>query len=377
MLDFLLLCDMGNAKKRLLVDLSKLQGAYCGLWEVARRFGQALSENIDYDRWELTFLVPGKHPFADSRVRYLRLRWWHRFLAYWQHRYDVLHGLAQNTPYLRRKLSHRKYVITLHDLNFLYEKEGSSRKRYLRKYQRGLSGVDYLVFISHFVEGDTMAHLKLHGAKHAVVYNGVAQRPAAETSQVAAALEQRLRAKPFLFFISTFTRKKNIHLLVDMMKHLPDLTLVVAGRVVHHDYYREVRRAIEVAGLSDRIALVGTVSDAEKYWLYDHCKAFVFPSQAEGFGIPPIEAMQAGKPVFAARSTSIPEVCGSMAFYWETLEGEPMAAVVRQGLDARQAPQNNADLLRAHADKYSWKRCAQEYIKIYEELTGECNATRR
>ena len=153
-----------------------------------------------------------------------------------------------------------------------------------------------------------------------------------------------------------------------MMKYLPNLCLVVAGRVIHQDYFSEVSKAVAEAGLTDRVFMVGPVSDTEKCWLYDSCKAFVFPSLAEGFGIPPIEAMYAGKPVFASRSTSIPEVCGDMAFYWDTLDGAEMAEVVKRNLSNKNAPQNNPTRLKDYAKKYSWETCAQEYIKVYEEL---------
>ncbi len=361
---------MDAAKKKLLVDLSKLQGAYCGLWEVSRRFGQALIECIDHNRWDVTFLVPNNHPFTDSRVRYLPLGWWSRFFLGFR-RYDVLHGLVQNTPYLRRKKRHSRYVITLHDLNFLYEEQGVRRRSRLQKTQDNLLGVNHLVFISQFVERDAQEHLNLNGITHSVIYNGVADRKSGEAPQMPDGLSSLLRERPFLFFVSTFMRKKNIHLVVEMMKYLPDLCLVIAGRIIHQDYYKEVCKIIEKEGLGDRVVYIGPVVDAEKYWLFDSCEAFVFPSQAEGFGIPPIESMRAGKTVFASRCTSVPEVCGDMAFYWDTLEPEVMADVVKWGLADKSAPQNNAELLRDYAQKYSWRTCSGKYINVYESLVGE------
>ena len=360
---------MKTDKKRLLVDLSKLQGAYCGLWEVSRQLGQVLIDNVDHDRWELTFLVPRNHSFTDSRVRYLCIGWWHRFFLRCWH-YDVLHGLAQNTPYLRYKNSRSKYVITLHDLNFLHEKSNVNyQNRCRRKYQRNLQGVNQVVFISRFTEQDALAHLNFEGIKTSVIYNGVAERNVNVSLCPPLGFEAQLQGRDFLLTISTIMRKKNIHLLVDMMKHLPHFCLVIAGRVIHCDYFAELVEAIEKHKLSNRVFMQGPVDDAEKFWLYNSCKAFVFPSQAEGFGIPPIEAMRAGKPVFASRSTSIPEVCGDMAFYWDTLSGAEMAEVVKRSLSDKNAPQNNPTLLMNYAKKYSWDTCAQEYIKIYEELT--------
>ena len=55
------------------------------------------------------------------------------------------------------------------------------------------------------------------------------------------------------------------------------------------------------------------IDDATKAWLLGHCEAFVFPSLAEGFGLPPLEAMYFGAPVFLSRLTSLPEIGGSQA----------------------------------------------------------------
>ncbi len=357
---------MSTTRKKLLVDLSKLQRAYYGLWEFSRRFGQALIDSIDHDRWDVTFLVPCHHPYTDTRVRYLPLRWWRRFFSGFNH-YDVLHGLSQNTPYLGCKNSRSKYVITLHDLNFIHEKQGISQRRNLREYQRNLPGINHVVFISRFAAQDAFAYLNLGGIKTSVIYNGVF-KPEDENRVAPIGLDTQLQGRPFLFLVSTFMRKKSIHLVVNMMKHLPDLCLVVSGRIVHHDYYKEVCKTVEKEGFGNRVIFTGPVTESEKYWLFNNCRAFVFPSQAEGFGIPPIEAMRAGKTVFAARSTSLPEVCGDMAFYWDTFTAEAMAEVVKQGLADENAPQNSAALLKAYAQKYSWKTCVEEYIKVYDSL---------
>jgi glycosyltransferase involved in cell wall biosynthesis len=356
-----------NRKKKILIDLSKLKGDYCGLREVTRQFGEALIRQIDFDKWDVTYLVPTNHPFTDARVHYKPMHWCDRFLSrFWQ--YDVVHSLVQNSPYLRRKNKRTKYVVTLHDLNFLYEKKSRKKEKYRNKYQQNAKGIHHFAFISHFVEQDVLTHLKLDKATtYSVIYNGIAERKTIDTCPPKDFLN-KLSSREYLFIVSTFMRKKNIHLLVDMMRFLPNLCLAVAGQIIHYDYYGEVLQTIKKNRLQDRIIMLGTVDEQEKCWLYDHCKAFVFPSLAEGFGIPPIEAMRAGKPAFVARKTSIPEICGDMAFYWDTLAGEAMAQTLIKGLADTNAPQNNAELLEVYASRYNWDRCASEYINIYKTL---------
>jgi glycosyltransferase involved in cell wall biosynthesis len=357
---------MKKVKKRLLVDLSQLKNGRCGVWEVAYQYGCALIDQINFDEWEVTFLVPKHHPFTSHNVKYKHLYKWRRFTL-WIWRYDVVHGLMQNSPYLRYKNSKSKYMATTHDLNFLYENQHQSADKHLKKYQRNAAGLDYIVCISRFVERDVLKHLPLTGTQHAVIHNGVGQH-AREVAFYPTKIVEKIGETPYMLMVATFMRRKNIHLLIDMMRFLPGYSLIVAGRIIHHDYYREALQAIRRAALEHRVFLLGEVKETEKYWLYDNCKAFVFPSSAEGFGIPPLEAMLAGKPVFASTSTSIPEICGNMAFYWDIMEGEEMAKTVLQGLANANAPQNNKELLKAHARQYTWKQCADKYIAVYNHL---------
>ena len=87
-----------------------------------------------------------------------------------------------------------------------------------------------------------------------------------------------------------------------MMEHLPELHLLIAGDD-STPYGRRVHQHVENSRSKNRIRLLGTVTDAERQWLYQNCQAFVFPSLAEGFGLPVLEAMNAGKPTVLAHRT--------------------------------------------------------------------------
>jgi glycosyltransferase involved in cell wall biosynthesis len=112
------------------------------------------------------------------------------------------------------------------------------------------------------------------------------------------------------------------------------------------------------------------IDDAQKAWLYQHCEAFLFPSLTEGFGLPPIEAMHFGKPAFLSDRTSLPEVGGDVAFYWPDFEPQHMKRILETGL-ARFAQEGLAPAAQAHAARYSWERCAQEYLDLYLSLMPE------
>ncbi|MBL4867407.1 MAG: glycosyltransferase [Pseudomonadales bacterium] len=78
---------------------------------------------------------------------------------------------------------------------------------------------------------------------------------------------------------------------------MPQYKLFIAGK---NDtaYAARIREEIQALGLSDRVQLVGVIPEEDKYMLYESCVAFLFPSITEGFGLPVIEAMSFGTPVF-------------------------------------------------------------------------------
>jgi len=76
----------------------------------------------------------------------------------------------------------------------------------------------------------------------------------------------------------------------------------------------------------------GKINAEEKQYYLQNCSAFVFPSLLEGFGIPPIEAMRFGKPIFLSKLTSLPEIGGDKAFYWDTFDAKDMATIFTNGM---------------------------------------------
>jgi glycosyltransferase involved in cell wall biosynthesis len=117
--------------------------------------------------------------------------------------------------------------------------------------------------------------------------------------------------------------------------------------------------------------MTGQVSDGDRQWLYEQCEAFVFPSLTEGFGFPVLEAMQCGKPVFMSRRTSLPEVGGSLGFYWDSFGAEHMAAVFRAGMAA---VAGMPGLARAHAAEFSWENAARGYLGVYRSVLDRAAA---
>jgi len=364
---------------RIVVDLEKLRHINTGLGRVALHLGAELLA-LAPGRFEpVFFLPPGAERHLptggyrridavdwrkDSLMRLVRplarpflpepdVALWH-----------VTHQTAKYLPLDPRV----PVLLTIHDLNFLHESPGERPGwRIARKLAAVQALVDRSVAVatdSQFVADDVTAQLELGDRPVHVVPLGLAPPPPAAPARPA-----WLPAEPFLLSVGNFLPHKNFHVLLGLVERLPGRRLVVAGK--HATPYGDfLRREAAARGLDGRVVLPGEVSDGERQWLYEHCEAFVFPSLSEGFGFPVLEAMQAGRPVFMARATSLPEIAGDAGFYFDSFAPDAMAAVFTAGLEAWAADPAGPERVRRHAAGYSWATTAARYADLYDALVG-------
>ncbi|MEI9911174.1 MAG: glycosyltransferase [Bacteroidota bacterium] len=142
--------------------------------------------------------------------------------------------------------------------------------------------------------------------------------------------------------------------------------LVIAG-LNHFDYAKKVMEEARRWQVEDRVKLIGAIDEKNKYWYYRHCEAFMFPSVAEGFGFPPLEAMHFGKPVFLSDRTSLPEVGGDAAYYFSDFDPRAMRSVFEKGMNDFKN-HNRIPAIKRQASLFNWNKTAGEYLDIYRKL---------
>lgn len=271
---------------------------------------------------------------------------------------QVWHSAYQHTAYIPPKAV--KQVLTVHDLNFLYEKPMRKHYRYLASLQRHIDRADHIVSISESTKRDLMDNVNLRGKHVEVVYNGLNHFDGDMVPPV---------SKPkgeFLFSVGTVLPKKNFHVLPALLKD-NDFTLIIAGN--KSSYEKKIMEEAENHGVSDRVFVIGPVTDAVKYWYIKNCSAFLFPSVAEGFGLPVVEAMYYQKPIFLSDRTSLPEIGQNHVFYFDhDFDPDSMRAQFRAGLEMFEKGGIDKELMRQHALSFSWERTARRYIEIYNEM---------
>lgn len=255
-----------------------------------------------------------------------------------------------------------KILLTVHDLNFLYEKNEHKQKKYIRKMQKLVDRADRIVAISEFTKNDLIEHIHTGDKKIDVIYNGC-NLYRGEIRQ-----PETVPTGDFIFAIATVLPKKNFHVLPCLLQD-NNLELIIAGN--KSDYVDVIIDEARRYGVENRVKIIGPIDESVKHWYFKHCKAFAFPSIAEGFGLPVIEAMAYGKPVFLSRHTCLPEIGGDYAYYFNTdFDRTLMQEEFRKGLDDYYAnEQAKAEAIRNHARQFSWANAARRYLDIYKEMT--------
>jgi hypothetical protein len=233
-------------------------------------------------------------------------------------------------------------VVTVHDLNYLYGRNAFSTWRHHRRTRALLHRTDVLVAISRHTAQDVRQHL---GWPHEipVIYNGA--RSFVDTPREPLPGWPATDTAPFLFHLSRMSASKNPGAIIALARQWPQMRFVLCGPP--SDDARRLRATVHLPNVQFHLG----ISDAHKAWAYAQCTGFVFPSLTEGFGLPPIEAMHFGKPVFLARRTCLPEIGGDAADYFDDFDPVQMRTVVERGL-ARFADPDRAQKVRQHAAQF-------------------------
>jgi len=356
------LCDMG--KKTVLLDICEIGNPTSGFGQIAKNYYR-LYQSIEDKDLSFRFLLPeGFKVESDAKVQMTNIRnKYHKHFSKGLPEVDLWH--STNQQQIKRKRGKcKKFVLTIHDLNFLTEKNWIRQLKHRFFLQRAINQADAVTCISQFVAHQVEKLFNMRGKPVRVIYNGVediSEQPEEKPSFA--------KGRPFFFAIGQIRAKKNFHLLVDMMRQFPDYDLYVCGDD-HFDYAQTVREHINQLPTHNAY-LCGKIQAEEKVWLYRHCEAFLFASQGEGFGLPAIEAMQFGKPVFIANATCLPEICGDCAYVWPSLNPDEMGDIVKSTLRCFNDSPERTEQIKEHANLFSYDRHIQSYLQLYKELLCE------
>lgn len=343
-----------------ILDCDLMRFPNSGLFHYCKNLGENIvADSTDGLDAPLTMYVPSTAAtaFERSSIRTIVETAWHKVWKPFLLDCRVWHAPFQSGRMVpnRKLFRHISTVLTIHDLNALHEdKPEEEQLRSVRHVQKMIDQSDVVVCISEFTRKDVETHCNLGRTRLKVIPNGINPLAAPRASVLTYQPE-----RPFLFGIGYVNRKKNFHTLVELLHRLEGWEVVISGRLDEPEYIASIQEEIERLGLTDRFHLTGPVSEEEKSWYLHHCTAFVHPSLAEGFGLPVLEAMSAGKPVFLSDKTSLPEIGGDAAFYFRNFKPDYMAEVLHDGLEKFNTNQMES-VVKSHANLKTERKIARD-----------------
>ncbi|WP_343569512.1 glycosyltransferase family 1 protein [Sphingobacterium sp.] len=354
-------------KDTIIFDAERMKYPHTGLYHFCKQLGMALLKNNSFEHnMDLQFYLSDvtSKIFGDH-VHYIQQKSIHKFLRPSLRNNELWHSTYQLSSYFPRN-SNIKILATIHDLNFL--KEGKSiekERKYLKKLQDNLDRADSVVAISNYVKQDLLNYCNLNGKEIQVIYNGSNLAPNFHSNME---VEGSANGdKPFIFTIGTVNSKKNFHTLPYLLVG-NNLELIISGIINQDGYDKYIMEIASKLGVTERIRITGPISEHEKYSYLRDCVIFAFPSIAEGFGLPVIEAMSLGKKVLLSTYTCLPEIGGPEAFFLESTNPDYLIEFGKLNLMEIINGEDRTAEIKSWASQFSWDKAAREYWTLYKEL---------
>jgi len=184
------------------------------------------------------------------------------------------------------------------------------------------------------------------------------------------ALKKKYKLNKFILAVGTLQPRKNLVRLIEAFskieKQFPDYNLVLMGGKGW--MYSKIFEIVKKLNIEQKVKFTGFISDESLISdFYNAADVFVYPSLYEGFGLPPLEAMACGCPVVTSDVSSLPEVVGDAAIKVNPYDIDEIAAAMGNVLSNKSLRQKMIKKGLEQCKKFSWKNCALETFKVYNE----------
>lgn len=277
---------------------------------------------------------------------------------------DLLHNLFTTAP----AWPGVPQVTTIHDLNYRTAPQAHSGPM-----ARGMALLAPLaarrsqrvVAVSRSAKVDIVRHLGIDASRVDVAHNGPGTPEFGDPAP-----REGLRARfgvpdgaPLILTVTALRAHKNLERLLDALAMVPGAVLVAPGYPT--PYEATLRAHAARVGVSERVRLPGWIDDHTLDGLYRACDAFVFPSLAEGFGLPVLEALRRGAPVASSDAPALAEVAGDAALMFDPADPEAIAGAISRLLTDAALRERLATAGPERAALFSWESSARETLASY------------
>ena len=373
-------------KTRVGIDFHVLDGKFQGSrTHVLELFSRVIAQSPDIDfylfldrpetlaKWSSAFSGANVHCVKMPHANPVRRLYWQLPWLARQYKLDILHT-QYVLPWPLRCLG----MVTIHDVLFeshsaYFERIFVLRSRVLMRL--AAKHAAHLFTVSEFSRSEIVRLYGVSESRISVVLNGVDLsrfNPGTEGGKLLFA--RGLVSGNYILSVGRLEPRKNHRSLLEayalLKGDVPNLVLIG-----HRDFGFDVIFAtIARLGLDDRVHVLEDVSDVELPVLYRHARLFAYPAFAEGFGMPPLEAMAAGVPVIASNTTAIPEVVGEAGLLVAPDDIDGLAQAMQCLLDDPLEHARLSSVARERALLFNWDQPAHQvrerYLLAIKELKG-------
>lgn len=325
----------------------------------------------DYERVELKNKNWRK---AEANIR------WHTFseqirlpYVFAKENLDLLHLPYFSVPIF----TSIPFVVTIHDLTISHFATGKATTKSWPEYQLKRLGYHFvlraaiakaqkIITVSETVKKDILSQFQIDPEKVIVTHESGELELATEDKNYTLKLP-----KEFILYVGNAHPHKNVETLIRAFQILlfknPRLKLVLVGR--RDFFYTRLQKFVAHVHMNQNVEFLGEVSHSQLSQVYKKARCFVFPSLAEGFGIPGLEAMWSDCPVVVSDIPVFHEVYQTAARYFRPTDIQHMADIITSVLENKTERDDLIKQGKKVAKQYSWEKMARETLALYENCT--------
>jgi glycosyltransferase involved in cell wall biosynthesis len=272
---------------------------------------------------------------------------------------DIIH----QTFYRSRFKINKPHIITIHDL--IHEKFSSSSNRYenvIRLKLNAINSANRIICVSESTKNDLLNCYKLDPDRIDVVYHGVSKVDFTQLDEITI----NKYSFPFLLYVGNRGGYKNFKWMLSAIsksqKIREDFKLILfGGGVLTQSEIGEIEKL--KLNFSNILHVEG--EDSLLHFLYSKASALIYPSLYEGFGLPILEAMINNCPVICSNTSSIPEVAGNAAIYFNPRDENDFIEKCESSLYSSSVLSTKIALGCQQINKFSWDTCAKNTLDVY------------
>ena len=282
---------------------------------------------------------------------------------------DIVHSLGYVIPLAARG----PQVVTVHDVNYLGHKgwrTGVGRTAFRFFAERTVKRADRIIAVSRFSRDEIVKHMNVAPDKVTVVHSAGRDALPGRKDDAGASDVVRSISRPYIMAFSALSAHKNIPRLIAAFAKISSIVphdLVLVG---HMPVKAGVRAEIEAAGGTDRVHFTGYIPEAEVAALLQNASLFAFPSLYEGFGLPLLDAQNAGIPVVCSSAGALPEIAGDSAILFDPHSEDAIATALKRGLLDTDLRRQLVERGHENARRFSWDRTARETLDVYYDVAA-------